>query len=128
MSVATGIDEVGNNLNSNTRMKEIENVIVTSVNEEFRLRALLMGLGTITKSQQGLGNFFIFLVFCFVDLFLLIEDILAGKSLSQRNLKVYNTCKKFIKKKGLFLNSNFKDIYKKLVQNKLKKIDAPLDR
>ena len=114
MVVATGIDEHGANLNSSSRMKEINGVIASSVNEEFRLRALLIGLGTITKDQQSLGGSNL--------------DVLASKSLSHRNLKIYNTCKKFIKKKGLFLNSSFKDVYKKLVQNKLKKIDAPLDR
>lgn len=37
-------------------------------------------------------------------------------------------CQKLIKKKGQFLNSKFKDVYKKLVQNKLKKLDVPLMR
>lgn len=56
MRVATGVDDGGNTLQSSQRMKEIESVISNSVDENQRLRVLLIGLGSITKDESRLGG------------------------------------------------------------------------
>ena len=56
MRVATGVDDGGNTLQSSQRMKEIESVISNSVDENQRLRVLLIGLGSITKDESRLGE------------------------------------------------------------------------
>lgn len=53
--VATGVDEKGNTLQSGQRLKEIENIVSSFGDEHLKLRALLVGLGSITKDSERLG-------------------------------------------------------------------------
>lgn len=56
MRIATGVDENGDNLQSTDRMKDIVHLVNSNINEEIKLRALLLGLGSITKNYSKLGN------------------------------------------------------------------------
>lgn len=69
----------------------------------FRLRALLVGLNTITKDQMQLSD-------------------IANNVLTQENLSTFQACKKIVNNKGMFMSPKFKDFYKKVVTKKLKKL------
>ena len=101
---ATGVGEDGSNVQSHKRLKFLKELAMRQdMPEVFRLRALLVGLSTVTKERHQLSE-------------------TAKQALSQDNLRTFEACLKLVNNKGMFMSDKFKDFYKKVVTKKLKSL------
>lgn len=101
---ATGVGEDGSNVQSHKRLKFLKDLATRQdLPEVFRLRALLIGLNTVTKERPHLSE-------------------AAARGLTKENYETFQACLKLVNNKGMFMSDKFKDFYKKVVTKKLKSL------